>query len=220
MSYNYVMEKTRDNEAWINDLRAEGAQKETALADLHKTLTLILPAALSRWLPSKSSHFETFIEDTTQETILRVLDKLDTFEGRSKFTTWVYKIGINIALGELRLKKWQEISLDGLEESKEPDEMPSARFASPAPSPEKIVERKNLMNMVQRIMQQELTSRQLKVMDAVAVQGVPLNVVAERIGSNRNAIYKLMHDARLRLKKRLEHEGFSPAELLSAFSEG
>ena len=70
-----------------------------------------------------------------------------------------------------------------------------------------------------RAMMEELTPYQLKVMNAVAVQGAPLGVVAERLGSNRNALNKLIHDARLRLKSRLEREGFSAADLLAVFSE-
>lgn len=213
------MQRKRDNDAWLQGLRAEGLEKEAALSDLHSLLLKVLPAALSRWLPSTSSHFDTFIEDVAQETMLRVMDRLDSFQGRSKFTTWVYKIGVNIGLGQLRLKKWKEVSLDGLEEGSEPDEMPSARFSSDAPGPEAILERKNVIEMVQRVMQEELTPYQLKVMDAVAVQGAPLTVVAERLGSNRNALYKLMHDARLRLKGRLERDGFSPEELLAVFGE-
>lgn len=211
--------QTRDNETWLRNLRSEGAQKEAALDDLHAILLRILPSALSRWLPTTSSHFETFIEDTAQEALLRVIDKLDTFQGRSKFTTWVYKIGLNIGLGELRLRKWKEVSLDGLEEGNEPDEMPSERFAGDGPSPEGELERKNVIEMVQRLMQEELTPYQLKVMNAVAVQGAPLTVVADRLGSNRNALYKLIHDARLRLKGRLEREGFSPTDLLAVFGE-
>jgi len=211
------MQNSRDNETWLNDLKAEGEQKEDALADLNTILLRILPAALSRWLPTTSSHFETFIEDTTQETLIRVMEKLDTFQGRSKFTTWVYKIGVNIGLGDLRLKKWKETSLDKLEEGKEADEMPSARFAAEDPSPETMLERKNVMAMVQQIMQEELTPRQRKVMMAVAVQGKPLDVVAKEVNSNRNALYKLMHDARLRLKKRLERDGATPEDLLAVF---
>ena len=219
MRYNCAMQISRDNDAWLKDLRSEGEEKEAALADLHAILLRILPAALFRWLPSTSSHFETFIEDTAQETILRVMDKLDSFEGRSKFTTWVYKIGVHIGLGELRLRKWKEVSLDKLEEGNEPDEMPSERFASSDPNPESMLERKNVMEMVQRIMEEELTLRQREVMMAVAVQGTPLSVVAERVGSNRNALYKLMHDARLRLKQRLEREGASPTDLLAVFNQ-
>mgnify|MGYP002640477316 CR=1 FL=1 len=213
------MQNTRDNETWLSDLRAEGARKEAAIDDLHSILLRVLPGALSRWLPRDSSHFETFIEDTAQDTILRVMDKLDSFQGRSKFTTWVYKIGVNIGLGQLRLRKWKEISLDGLEEGSAPDEMPAARFSSESPGPAGILERKSVIEMVQRLMQEELTPYQLQVMNAVAVQGAPLTVVAERLGSNRNALYKLIHDARLRLKGRLEREGFSAADLLAVFGE-
>ncbi len=213
------MKNTRDNEAWLQALRAEGIEKEAALQELHAILLKVLPSALGRWLTPTSSHFESFIEDVAQETILRVLDRLDSFQGRSKFTTWVYKIGVNIGLGQLRLKKWQEVSLDGLEEGNDPAAMPSARFSSPLPGPEGMLARKNVTEMVQRLMQEELTPYQLKVMNAVAVQGAPLTVVAERLGSNRNALYKLMHDARLRLKARLEREGFSPLDLLAVFGE-
>lgn len=219
MHYNCAMQRKRDNDAWLQALRAEGAEKEAALNDLHALLLRVLPAALSRWLSTTSSHFETFIEDVAQETMLRVIDRLDSFQGRSKFTTWVYKIGVNIGLSQLRLKKWKEVSLDGLEEGSDANEMPAARFSSDAPGPEALLERKNVIAMVQRIMQEELTPYQMKVMNAVAVQGVPLTVVAARVGSNRNALYKLMHDARLRLKGRLEREGFSPAELLAVFGE-
>lgn len=213
------MQRKRDNEAWLQALQAKGAEKEAALNDLHILLLRVLPVALSRWLPSTSSHFETFIEDVAQETLLRVMDRLDSFQGRSKFSTWVYKIGVNIGLSQLRLKKWQEISLDSLEEGNDSNEMPSTRFASDAPGPEEILEQKNVIGLVQKIMQEELTPYQMRVMNAVAVQGVPLTVVAERVGSNRNALYKLMHDARLRLKGRLEREGFSPDDLLAVFGE-
>lgn len=211
------MQKKRDNETWLKDLRSNGAEKEAALEDLHNILLKVLSSALSRWLPATSSHFETFIEDTAQETVLRVLEKLDTFQGRSKFTTWVYRIGVNLGLGELRLKKWKEVSLDELEEGKEPDEMPSARFSEEAPGPEELLEQKNVITMVQRVMKEELTPRQHQVMTAIAIKGMPLNVVAERVGSNRNALYKTMHDARLRLKNRLEREGLSPTDLLAVF---
>ena len=80
-----------------------------------------------------------------------------------------------------------------------------------------MLERKNVMEMVQKMMEEELTPRQREVMMAVAVQGKPLSVVAEEVGSNRNALYKLMHDARLRLKQRLEREGASPTDLLAVF---
>jgi len=209
----------RDNAAWLADLSADSEQRDSALADLHTILLRILPNALSRWLAPSSSHFDTFLEDVAQETLIRVLDRLDTFQGRSKFTTWVYKIAINIALSELRLRKWKEVSLDGLEEGSDPDQMPSKIFESPDPHPETFLERQDAVALVQKIIEEELSPRQRAVMMAVHLQGVPMDVVAQRTNSNRNAVYKMMHDARLRLKHRLEREGMSPEELLSVFSD-
>ena len=207
----------RDNQTWIADLQVSGKQRDSALADLHTTLRRVLPTALARWLSPDTGHFDAFLEDVIQETLMRVIDRLDTFEGRSQFMTWVYKIAIRIALNELRHRKWKEVSLDGLEEGDEPDEMPSERFASSDPHPETALERKDAMELVKRILEEELTPRQRAAMMAISVKGVPLEEVAHRMGSNRNALYKMMHDARLRLKGRLEREGFRPEELLDMF---
>lgn len=207
----------RDNRSWLEDLRSEGQGRENALVELRDILSRVLPKALSRYLSPDSGHFDAFLEDVSQETLLRVLDRLDSFEGRSQFTTWVYKIAIRIALNELRLRKWKEVSLDGLEEGPEPDQMPSKRFAASDPDPEAVAEQNDAMAMVRRIIQEELTPRQRTIMMAVNVQGLPLDVVAERTGTNRNALYKMMHDARLKLKRRLEREGLSPAELITMF---
>jgi len=211
------MPKPRDNQAWLADLRASGEQRDSALADLSATLRRVLPGALARWLSPESGQFDAFLEDMIQETLMRVLDRLDSFEGRSQFITWVYKIAIRIALNELRHRKWKEVSLDGLEESSEPDEMPSERFASPDPHPESALERKDAMELVKRIFEEELTPRQRTAMMAISVKGVPMEIVAQRMGTNRNALYKMMHDARLRLKNRLEREGLRPDELLDMF---
>lgn len=104
----------RDNKTWIADLQSSGEQRDSALADLHATLLRVLPSALTRWLSPDTGHFDALLEDVIQETLMRVIDRLDTFEGRSQFTTWVYKIAIRIALNELRHRKWKEVSLDGL----------------------------------------------------------------------------------------------------------
>jgi RNA polymerase sigma-70 factor (ECF subfamily) len=76
-----------------------------------------------------------------------------------------------------------------------------------------------MLGRVQAILAEELTPRQRSAMLAINVQGVPMEEVARRMGTNRNALYKLMHDARLRLKHRLEREGLPPAELLEMFAQ-
>ena len=211
------MSNARDNQTWLADLKASGDLRDSALADLRHTLLRVLPGALARWLPPDTGHFDTFLEDTIQETLMRVLDRLDTFEGRSQFTTWVYKIAIRIALNELRHRKWKEVSLDGLEEGEEPDQMPSEHFASSDPHPESFVEQKDAIALVKRIFNEELTPRQRAALTAISVKGVPMDEVARRMGTNRNALYKMLHDARLRLKGRLQREGLRTDELLSMF---
>lgn len=207
----------RDNHSWLTDLRGGGDQRDLALLDLREQMVRVLPKLISKYLSPNSEHFDAFVEDVIQDTLLRVLDRFETFEGRSKFTTWVYKIAIHIALSELRLKKWKEFSLDKLEEGQDPDSMPSEIFASEDPDPEEKLERKNAIMLVQKIIQEELTPRQRSIMMAINVNGVPLDVVAERTGTNRNALYKMMHDARLKLKRRLEREGHPPEDILSMF---
>ncbi|HEU0296584.1 MAG TPA: RNA polymerase sigma factor [Anaerolineales bacterium] len=211
------MPTSRDNQNWLADLRSSDERRDSAINELRAILSRVLPGALARWLSPETGHFDAFLEDVIQETLMRVIDRLDTFEGRSQFTTWVYKIAIRIALNELRHRKWKEVSLEGLEESSEPDEMPSERFASSAPQPELALERKDAMSLVKRIVEEELTPRQRAAMTAIGVKGVPMEEVARRMGTNRNALYKMMHDARLRLKGRLEREGLRLEELLNMF---
>ncbi|HEU0294168.1 MAG TPA: sigma-70 family RNA polymerase sigma factor [Anaerolineales bacterium] len=212
------MTNVRDNNIWLKDLRADGAQRDTALADLRALLLRALPQGLATMLSPENPEFELFVEDTAQETLVRVLNSLDTFEGRSQFTTWAYKIAARVALNELRRRKWRDVSLDRLTDV-EADDTPSYQFASFEPSPESVIERADALQRVQRILAEELTERQRAAMDAIHMQGVPMEEVARRMGTNRNALYKLLHDARLRLKHRLEREGLPPKELLEMFGE-
>ncbi len=210
------MTYARDNDIWLQDLRASGVQRDDALTDLRALLLRALPKGIARWLSPENPEFQPFIEDTAQETLLRVLNGLDTFEGRSQFTSWVYKISIRVALNELRRRQWRDVSLEGLVDAEADDSAPY-QFASSEPNPETVVERADVLQRVQRIAMEELTERQRAAMHAINIQGVPMEVVAQRMGTNRNALYKLLHDARLRLKHRLEREGLPPNELLEMF---
>lgn len=208
----------RDNQRWIHDLSTPGATREAALEDLHNTLRRVLPRALTRWLSPDNPALETLAEDVTQESLLRVMDKLDTFEGRSQFTTWVYKIAVRIALTELRRERWKDISLDEMTESTGSEQEPG--FVSSANlGPESASEQSDSLQHLHRILSEELTGKQRQALMAVGVQGIPLEEVARRMGTNRNALYKLMHDARLRLKSRLEQEGLPIEDLLTMFDQ-
>ncbi|HNB35483.1 MAG TPA: sigma-70 family RNA polymerase sigma factor [Anaerolineales bacterium] len=209
---------TRSNETWLTDLRSTGEQHDAALSDLRDVIQKGLPYALSRWLSSDDPLFPPLVEEVTQETLLRVLDQLDTFEGRSLFTTWVHKIAIRIALTELRRKRWRDASLDELTENEDAPPPPGL-LADPQASPETSAERKDMISRVRRILEEELTPKQHQALVLLGLQDVPMEEAAKRMKTNRNALYKLLHDARLRLKKRLALEELSPQDVLTAFEQ-
>ena len=206
----------RTNEEWLEDLRTPGEPQEKALADLRAIVIKGLPYGLSKWLSRNNPQFESLIQETAQETLLRVIDKLDTFEGRSKFTTWVYTIAVRIALTELRRQRWKDVSLEAMFED-EDRPAPMELMEDSRPNPEDVVEGGDLMMQVKLIIMEELTEKQREAMVAIAIRGMPIEEVARRMGTNRNALYKLMHDTRLRLKNRLALEGLTPADILSVF---
>jgi RNA polymerase sigma-70 factor (ECF subfamily) len=134
------------------------------------------------------------------------------------FTTWVQKIAVRIALTELRRKRWQDSSLDELVDNEE-SPAPPRLMADRSPSPEAIAERADMIAVVRRILEQELTPKQREALVLLGIQDVPLEEAARRMSTNRNALYKLLHDARLRLKRRLLAEGISAQEVLAAFEQ-
>ena len=206
----------RNNSEWLNDLRSTGQNREAALEDLSAVIKSGLPYALSRWLSPSDPQFDALVEETTQETLLRVLDQLGTFEGRSQFTTWVHKIAIRIALTELRRKRWRDSSLD---EMMDDEDRPAPRrlMADSNMDPEATIEQADITEHVQRIIQEELTEKQRKALVMLLIQGVPMEETAKQLKSNRNALYKLIHDARLNLKRRLALEGLPIEDILASF---
>jgi len=206
----------RSNEAWLADLQSDGLARETALNDLREIIQKGLPYALSRWLSLEDPLFQPLVEEVTQETLLRVLDQLNTFEGRSLFTTWVHKIAVRIALTELRRKRWRDASLDELTENEDAPP-PSGLLADHQAGPETSAERADMLARVRRILDEELTPKQREALVLLGLQDMPMEEAAKKMKTNRNALYKLLHDARLRLKRRLALEGLTPQDILTAF---
>ena len=201
------------NDQWIHLLSDE--PDEAALSDLRDLLIRGLRYTLASRV---DSNLDALIEDFTQEALLKILAKIDTFRGESQFTTWAQKIAVRVALTELRRKRWKDRSLEELTTSRDGEsEMETMLMSDPAPSPEARTTQQGMMSMVQRLIQDELTERQRMAILKVMVNGTPMNVAAEELGTNRNALYKLIHDARVRLKKRIIKEGLSPQDILDAF---
>jgi len=208
--------RKRSNEEWLREFRTKGQDQEDALADLHAIILSGLPYSLSKWLSPTDPHFTPFTEEVAQDTLLRVLDKMHTFEGRSQFTTWVHKIAVRIALTELRRQRWKDVSLDNLVDSEE-SFVPPRLMADSTAGPETSAEQHDLLAQVQRLIDEELTDKQRQAMIAINIEGMPIEEVARQMNMKRNALYKLIHDARLRLKRRMALEGLTPEDVMSAF---
>lgn len=206
--------KERDNHEWITDLKSTGARQAAALEELRRIISRSLAHALTRYLKPDDPRFETLVEEATQDSLLKVLHNLDSFAGRSKFTTWVYKIAIRVALTELRRKRWQNVSLDEMIENYENESL----FSANQVDSEEKAHQDDLIQQVSEIINNHLTVKQRTALIALG-GGMPLEEVAHRMGTNRNALYKLLHDARKNLKSQLSAEGLSVDEILTAFEE-
>jgi RNA polymerase sigma-70 factor (ECF subfamily) len=206
----------RTNEQWLHDLRSAGPKHDNAVTDLQAILVSGLRRGLLNRVNTSAPEFETQAEDFAQEAVLKIIDNLDSFAGRSKFTTWAHKIAVSVALTELRRKRWQDRSLDGMMDDAEGDYTPKLA-ADPTPAPENVAERAEAMATVQRLIDEALTERQRTALVAATIEGLSTNELAQKMDTNPNAIYKLLHDARLRLKKSLSQEGLTPADILSVF---
>ena len=205
--------KERTNEQWLADLRPP--PHDEALANLRAVLVRGLGAALG----SRRGVSREAIEDFAQEALVKVLDNLGSFRGESRFTTWAQKIAVRVALTELRRLRWRDVSLDEALERHEQTGSRKDSFADEEPTPEELSTRADALASVRTFIDQELTDKQRVAMTVVMFEGMPLEEAARRMGTTRGALYKLMHDARKRLKRRMAQEGLSPEELLEAFAE-
>jgi RNA polymerase sigma-70 factor (ECF subfamily) len=206
----------RTNEQWINDLQSIGPDHDKALSDLRLILVSGLRRGLLGQVNTTAPEFETLAEDFAQEALLKILDKLDTFAGRSQFTTWAHKIAVSVALTELRRKRWQDTSLDGLLDT-EDGVYTSRLMADPTPDPEIALERAEMLARMNHLLSQGLTEKQYTALIAAVIQGKSPTEIARQMDMNPNAVYKLIFDARLRLKHRLATEGLTPAEVIAVF---
>jgi RNA polymerase sigma-70 factor (ECF subfamily) len=213
----------RSNEQWVADLGGPPAQ-QAAIEDLRQRLQRGIFYYLSRER-SDLSHFSSqeltqMAEDLAQDATLRVIDNLDSFRGDSRFTTWATRIAVRVAISDLRRARYKDFSLDNL--TADGDLLPGSavNVNSPLePTPEHATERADVLRKIDTALREALTERQYQALVAVAVQGVPLEILAERMDTNRNALYKLLHDARRKLRTHLEAQGLSTNYMLNLFQD-
>lgn len=201
----------RSNGEWLADLR--GPERDQALDNLRAILVRGLRYAMA----DRPSVTEADLEDFVQDALVKILGALDSFRGESRFTTWAQKIAIRVAFTELRRQRWADVSLQDLAGRYEGADLTPAVLTDPAISPERRTAQQMLLEMVQRLIAEELTERQRQAITAAMIGGMPLDEVARRMDTNRNALYKLIHDARQRLKTRMMEEGLSIEDVLAAF---
>lgn len=202
----------RTNEEWVESL--SNPPDEDAVDDLRRYLIRGLKPALYKYVDRE---LDQFVEDVAQDALLKILDKIDTFRGESKFVSWAMKIAVREGLSELRRKKWQDISigdLAGSDPEEEGSEINSEVFAIDDPGPDDTTHEKMMLKKVMGIIEEELSEKQKKAIMLLMVQGMPVTVVAEQMGVTRNALYKLVHDARLNLKKKMGAQGIDPEKML------
>lgn len=212
----------RTNDTWLADLRANGPQQDQALTDLRARLQREIYFYLSHERSDlaglASDELNHMAEDFVQEAILRVLENLNSFRGDSQFTTWATKVAVRIAISELRRARYRDFSLDTLVGDGDLREVDTTLINStPPPRPETATEKAEALEGIRRALRDVLTPRQRAALEALFLEGVPLDVVSDRLGTNRNALYKLVFDARRKLRNHLAEQGMSAEYILSLF---
>lgn len=190
--------------AWLDALRSKGSAGDAALSKLHALLLSAARNEAYRHRPSLPGAVASDLEDLTlqaaDDALLAITAKLDHFRGDSRFTTWAYMFAIIEVSAKLRRHAWRgkRLNLDAEQWERLPDSLagPGARAES-----------RELLAALKQAIANELTARQREVFIAVALNEVPLEVLAERMQTTRGAIYKLLHDARKKLRARLAEQG-------------
>ena len=218
------MSDTRTNEEWLYDLNASGEMQEAAIKDLRDLLLRATLYFFNRNLGDFGGMNRDEIlqraEDCTQESLIAVMHHLSEFRGDSKFTTWAYKFAINIALMAARRERWKGVSFDQLTFSGNGSLFDwGRRDKSSGSVPDRSAIQGEISGIIREVIERELTDKQRDVLIMMVFNEVPMDEVVQRLGTNRNAIYKLLHDARRKLKSGLQARGFEVGELFALFSE-
>ena len=216
------MPNTRSNQEWMRELTEGGSVQDAAISDLRE---LLLRAALyffSRNLGDFQGLGRDEIlqrsEDCAQDALIAVLDHLTDFRGDSKFSTWAYKFAINMAMVTARRERWKQVSLDELAANEGNSIDRLMQDLSDVIPPEQYALQSEVQRIIQDVISNDLTEKQRHVLVWMVVHEVPLDEVVRHFGTNRNAVYKMLHDARRKLKNGLRTNGFDVSEMLDLFS--
>lgn len=196
----------RTNEEWQRLLTGSGPACDVALTDLRE----ILRRGLHRAVAGRAGVDEALIEDLTQDALVKVLGGLSSFQGESRLTTWAITIAVRVAFTELRRARWKDVSLDQLTE-----DVPGWSPQAAGTNPEEQAAKQAVLAVMDQVLREELTDRQRQALVA-ELRGMPQVEIAAQLGLTRNALYKLTHDARQKLKRGLEAAGITADEVLKS----
>jgi RNA polymerase sigma-70 factor (ECF subfamily) len=197
-----------ESRAWLSALRGQGPDRERAVGELHGLLLRAARHELNRRRAALSyvrgEELDDIAMQAANDALMAVLAKLDDFRGASRFTTWAYKFALLEAGVKLRRRAWQ-----GREVLLEPDSWD--RVADRSNSVHEELEQSELLDALRDAIEDTLTPHQRQVFSALALNEVPADVLAERLGTTRGALYKTLHDARRKLRRELAAETPVPA---------
>ena len=189
---------------WLRDLTASDTSRDEAIERLHALLLRVArsEAARRRSLSSqiRAEDVDDLCRQAASDAVMAILSKLASYRGTARFTTWACKFAIFETSVRLRRHAWRDRKV-------EPDESVWTRLADARPQALHRIEREQLLSALQSAIDERLTDRQRSIFQSVALDDVPIDVLAERLGTSRNAIYKTLHDARAKLRLALIDAG-------------
>ncbi len=195
-----------EKDDWVERLNSTGEVKERAISELRE----VLMSGLSKSLRNRYAN-RVQADDVVQDALIRILGKLDTFEGRSKFTTWAMTIAVRSGMSEMRRRHFKDISIESLLG----DGMRFEPAAVEASNDD--LEKSDLLVKLRELVETTLTDKQRDAVHAL-LHGMPVEIFAEKTGSNRNAVYKLVHDARVKLRHGFEQAGYKAEDITAVFA--
>jgi RNA polymerase sigma-70 factor, ECF subfamily len=170
----------RDNETWLVHLGGTGPDQQAALSDLRDALLRGLRRALSH----RASAGDEFLEDVVQDSLVRILERLPQFEGRSRFLTWAMSVAIRVVMSELRRRRWKDVSLDEVIAG---GDLTPERAIADDPGPDARWQREAILDAMHEVIRDDLTAKQRAALLA-ELRGMPQDEIARHLGSNRNAV--------------------------------
>ena len=195
-----------ESRQWVERLAARSPARDAAIADLHALLLRAARFEIGRRRAAvphlRGSDHDDLAHQSADDALVAILSKLGDFRGDSRFTTWAYKFALLEAAVKVRRRAWQ-----GRELPLEPERW--ALIPGGGSSPHEDAESAELLAAVREAIERDLTPHQRRILLAVTVDGVPIDVLAERLDTTRGALYKTIHDARRRLRTALAEGGYT-----------